>query len=103
MGKARHNLKENWQDAKTPLAVFRRELSGARLFYGLTYKQLAKKSGVHFSNIAELESGKRIPTFLAAKKLARALGDPALIDHAEELVVWWWKHKEIGPDKDPSE
>lgn len=64
-----------------------RNLKTVRGFYGLTAKELAKKSGIHAATISLIESGKVEPTFSTLQKLADALGVDIQLFFAPRLTI----------------
>lgn len=50
------------------------QLTGLRIKYDLTQKQLAAKIGVHQSEIARIENGQRNMSIKTMQKIARAFG-----------------------------
>lgn len=56
------------------LFVFSSEIKRLRLIKSMTIEQLADLASVHRSTISLIESNKRVPTILVAKKISNALG-----------------------------
>ena len=54
--------------------AFRVNLREARLRAEMSQGDLAKKGGFHPSSISSFERGRRTPTIISLKRLARALG-----------------------------
>lgn len=55
------------------LFIFSSEIKRLRLLKSMTIEQLADLASVHRSTISLIESNKRVPTILVAKKIANAL------------------------------
>lgn len=75
------------------------KLIEARLEFGLTQKELAKKCGIKQSNISRLESGKSNPTIKFLQKIASALDAELFIEfrkktYSSESIV---KSQETSP------
>lgn len=68
------------------LLVFSSEIKRLRLVKSMTIEQLADLASVHRSTISLIESNKRIPTILVAKKISNALGIDLykIIEYAEK-------------------
>lgn len=55
------------------LFIFSSEIKRLRLLRSMTIEQLADLASVHRSTISLIESNKRVPTILVAKKISNAL------------------------------
>lgn len=86
--------------AENPHEVFCRSLRTSRESAGMSFRKLGKIAGVNIALLCEFESGKRIPVYSVMLKICDALKAPGLIPLAEQMIVWHWKHKEMGPDVD---
>src|SRR5262245_5414220 len=70
-----------------PEMTFAATLNEFRTAAGLTQAELAKNAGVEFSALREWLAGRRMPSFAAVLKLAKALGkDCTAFAQCEDLV-----------------
>ncbi len=71
-----------YQSGTTPPPRWRNRVRWARERAGITQAELARRAGLERSNLALVESGRRVPSVTTLLRVARALGVPvdALID-----------------------
>ena len=63
---------------------FGARLKGLRIEHGLTQEGLAKKTGLSFSAINQIENGHKFPRPLTRRKLAEALGADDLLNKSPD-------------------
>lgn len=62
-------------------------IRAARVKYGMTEKQLAKKCGMAENFVKEIESGRRIPSDDQAKRLLKAMGEVSMVSTELEAAA----------------
>lgn len=83
--------------------VFARRLRDARLRKGLSQRQLGIKAGLDESSasprINQYETGKHVPSFQTAERLAKVLGVPAPYFFASDdaLANWILAYDSVAP------
>ena len=60
----------------TDVVAYGRQIAARRCAIGLKRKELALAAGISYPYIAEIENGKKMPTFHVQKALAAALNTP---------------------------
>jgi transcriptional regulator with XRE-family HTH domain len=63
-------------DTQAIVAAFAQRLRAARAASGLTQEQLARRSGLHHTEVSKLECALTDPLFSTVVRLARGLGAP---------------------------
>lgn len=81
--------------SKSPLTAFSSALAEARTSRKLTYRRLAFLSGINIATLHSLEHRGAVPTYNNILKLTSILKNPRLVELAEDLVVWWWRNKDV--------